>query len=54
MDLKAGRGVVARARKITLNVYAFSSNQTKAVYIFVTQTKAIYIVKTFEQLNVFS
>ena len=43
---KRGRGVVARVRMIMLNVYAFFSNQTKAVgiHIFVTQTKAVYIV----------
>ena len=39
MDLKRGRGVVARARMIILNVYAFFSNQTKAVYIYQFKTR---------------
>ena len=36
---KRGRGVVPRARTIMLYVY-----------VVVTQTKTVYIVKTFEQL----
>ena len=50
MDFNRGGGVIAQARLMTLNAYAFFSNQTETLYIFVTQTKAVYIVKTYEQL----
>ena len=53
MDFKRGRGVVAQARLIILNVYAFLYF-IECVCIthisLMVKTKAVYIAETFEQL----